>query len=282
MARLAPGSHRTQRAALRLVVHLLAPHLTLETFPWSQLRTQHLHAIRQQLISGGRAPATVNRILVAVRQVLRACWRLGYLDAETYTRTVDVPPVHGSRALAGRALEPAEIRALFASCREDPDPYRGARDAAVLALCYGAGLRRAEVVSLSMRDWRTDVVRVVGKGNRERWVPLPEGAIRTLRWWIHLRGPGAGPLILSLERAHRITPQALYMILRRRATWAGVASFSPHDLRRSYVSSLLDAGVDLSQTSQLAGHANVQTTLRYDRRPDARLADAVRRLRVPF
>lgn len=285
LARLAPSSRRTMRGALRWIAHELGEVTagTIELFPWSQLRHQHLQAIRQLLTDSGRAPATANRILAAVRGVLRECWRLGLIDGDTYQRAIDVPPVRGSRLPRGRALRMEEISALFTSCRRDPDPWRGARDAALLALLFGCGLRRAEAAALTIGDAQHAGVRVLGKGNKERLVPLPPGALRALRWWTEHRGSDPGPLLLPLDGpARHVTPQAIYMMLERRARWAGVRSFSPHDLRRSYISQLLDAVGDLNVVRRLAGHAQVQTTVGYDRREDQTLERAAAQLRVPF
>lgn len=285
LARLAPSSRRTMRSALAYIAHQLGGVTagTLELFPWSQLRHQHLQAIRQLLTDSGRAPATANRILAAVRGVLRECWRLGLIDGDTYQRAIDVPPVRGSRLPRGRALSAAEISALFLSCRRDPDAWRGARDAALLALLFGAGLRRAEAAAITIADLHRAGVRVLGKGNKERLVPLPPGSQRALRWWIQNRGSDPGPLLLPLEGpARQVTPQAIYMMLERRGRWAGVRKFSPHDLRRSYISQLLDAVGDLNVVRRLAGHAQVQTTAGYDRREEQTLERAASQLRVPF
>ena len=302
LAGLAPGSRRTMRSPLQWIARELSRgRQDLQTFAWWSLRYQHVQAIRQLLIDSERAPATVNRYLAAVRGVIQACWRLGLIDGETYHRAIDVAPAKGTRLPRGRALTVAEVAALFASCRRQGSAARSAydrlyaaRDVAILALMFGAGLRRAEVAALDVGDLFRGSVRVLGKGNRQRLVPLPRGAELALSWWIQSRPIGPGPLILPLDQAsphwqtsprvviRTLTPQAIYMILRRRAKLAGVRTFSPHDLRRSYVSSLLDAGADLSEVSRLAGHARLETTKRYDRREEQTLARAAAKLRVPF
>ena len=97
----------------------------------------------------------------------------------------------------------------------------------------------------------------------------------------------AGPLFLPIDKAgtiasRRLTDQAILDILQRRARAASVAPFSPHDLRRSFIGDLLDAGADIATVQHLAGHANVQTTARYDRRGEATKRQAAGLLHVPY
>ena len=143
-----------------------------EALPWHQLRYQHTPAIRQRLVETvsertGKplSPATVNRALAALRGVLREEWRLGFMSAEDLARATDLAPVRGSRPLRGRALEAHEVAALFAACIRDTNPA-GPRDAVVLALGIGAGLRRAEIAGLDLADVDLDreIVKVLGKG----------------------------------------------------------------------------------------------------------------------
>ena len=102
-----------------------------------------------------------------------------------------------------------------------------------------------------------------------------------------VRGREPGPLFCRISKGGNIavcgmTPGAVLLILRKRATQAGVADFSPHDVRRSFISELLDAGADIATVQQLAGHSNVQTTARYDRRGEVGKRKAAELLHVPF
>ncbi len=287
LAGLAPSGRVTVARRLVAVARLLG--IPPEQVPWGELRAQHLIIIRARLLDGGRlAPATVNLTLAALRGVARAAWRLGLLSAEELAQIRDVPPARGTRLPAGRAATGGELAALLAACARDSSPA-GVRDGALLALLYGAGLRRAELAALGRGDWLPDgaLLRVLGKGDKEREVPLPPGAVLALADWLALRGDGEGPLFCPINKGgrldgRRMTEQAVYGILQKRATEAGVDDLSPHDLRRTYVGDLLDRGADIATVQKLAGHADVSTTARYDRRGGAARRAAADLLHVPY
>lgn len=280
-------ARRAQRAALDTIAAILsggqADALTLD---WSKVRFQHAAAIRAKLAER-YAPATVNRHLSALRGTLEAAWKLGQIDAETYRQVADVKGLKAERLPTGRSLTPGEIAALFAACAHDATPA-GVRDAAILALLR-LGLRRQEVADLQMGnfDRAGETVKVTGKGDKQRLVPLGAGALDVLTDWLTLRGDRPGPLLCQVNKAGRIlaeglTPQAVYNALAKRAELAGVNNLSPHDWRRTFVGDLLDAGADLATVQQLAGHADPKTTARYDRRPDVAKRRAVDRLHIPW
>jgi site-specific recombinase XerD len=209
------------------------------------------------------------------------------MDAESYQRAADIKGVRGSTVLRGRALTRGELSALFAACRQDETPA-GRRDAAVLALLYGAGLRRAEVVALDLDAYTPAAGELVvrGKGNKERLIPITNGTADALDAWLQVRGAEPGPLVMPVNKGGRIlirrmTPQAVLVALQKRAGEAKIAHLSPHDLRRSFGTHLLDAGADVFSVQKLMGHANVQTTQRYDRRDERAKRQAVEMLHVP-
>lgn len=287
------------RATMRESLSLLAEILTGDPDPfscnWAGLRFQHVAVLRSQLIETvssktGRiyGAAYVNKMLCALRGTLSAAFDLGQISAEDYQHAIRIKSVKGDTLPAGRELSPGEIEALMRSCENYPTPA-GARDAALIAILYSAGLRRAEVVSLDLSDYDPSTGRLVvlGKRNKERTAYLINGGLLATGDWLAVRGAGSGPLFLPINKGGRIgtgrlTTQAVYNILEKRAEESGVSEFSPHDLRRTFVSDLLDAGADIATVSKMAGHASVTTTARYDRRPEQAKVKAAGRLHVPY
>ena len=270
------------RAAELLTGGLAASALVVN---WAEVRYQHVMALRSVLIDADAKPATINHVLAAVRGTLREAWRLGLIDAESLARVVDVGNVSASTLPAGRNVDVAEVRRLFETCGDKPG---GARDAAMLALLYGCGLRRSEAVALLLDDYDHGKVTVrSGKGRKERIVYCPAGGREAINAWIARRGLAPGALLNPVNKAGHIqyrlmTAQAVLLRLHYLADQAGVSRFSPHDLRRSFVGELLDAGADISSVQQLAGHANVATTQRYDRRPEEAKRRTAEMLHVPY
>jgi integrase len=299
LAGLAPGSRRAMAQALNQIARIASNgQAGAEDLPWPSLRYEHTRAIRaalQDLISPrtGRplGPATINKTLCALRGVLREAWRLGLMSAEDYHRATDLEPVRGTTVLRGRALESNEVAALFHVLQRDNSPA-AARDAAVLALGFaGGGLRRAELCRAELPrdlDQNTWVLTVVGKGNQVRQVPLKNGTVDAIRAWLAHRGDAPGPLLCPVLKGGRIqyrrlSEQAIYNICAKRAKEAGIATFTPHDMRRSYISSLLDRSVDISVVSKLCGHhSGPNITARYDRRGERAQHAAAETITVPY
>jgi integrase len=158
-------------------------------------------------------------------------------------------------------------------CLADSSPT-GARDAALVAILRGAGLRRAELANLDYHDFDPDTGAIKvrnGKGGVDGTVYLSGAAQRVVNNWLLIRGDAPGPLLSAISRGKRVlnrrlAPYSVLFILQKRSDSAGIASFSAHDFRRTYISDLLDAGVDLVTTQRLARHRDPATTSRYDRR----------------
>ena len=290
LAALSPGSRRTMRAALgRIAGYVSGGNADALTLPWYELRYQHTAVIRAALAER-YAPATANKMLSALRGVLKECWRLGYVSAEEYHRARDLDPVRGQTLPKGRSLSYGEMKNLFDACADDEKPARGARDAALLAVLYACGLRRSEAAALALSDYEpgSGELRVrSGKGNKARIVYAVGGSGDALADWISYRGEDEGPLLCPVLKSGRVVmrrmnPQTVYDILKRRGKELGAKGFSPHDFRRTFVGDLIDETGDLSTAQKLAGHASVDTTARYDRRGERAKKAAASHLRVPY
>lgn len=291
---LAVGSRRTMRGALETISQLVSNgRADALTLPWHELRYQYTSAIRSDL-SRRYSPATTNKMLSAMKGVLKECWRLNYISGEQYQRARDVSAVRGSTLPRGRALSSGELRSLFEACSLDEKPVRGTRDAALVAVLYAAGLRRAEAVGLDVADFDPETSRLTvrGKGGKERYTYAAGGAAQAMADWLWYRDTDTHdsaalfhPVLKSgrIVRERRMHEQSVYDILRRRAhEIASHRSFSPHDLRRTFVSDIIDARGDLSVAQQLAGHSSPATTARYDRRGEKAKQEAASSLHVPY
>ena len=286
LSSLAPGpSRETTASALRTAARLFG--CELDTMPWHEIGAREMHLLRG-LLAENYAPSSANRILSAVRQVLQQAWDMDQIDGEACRRACRVKPVKGSREPPGRALEEGECAALFRACADGT--VSGARDAAAFALMFGCGLRRHEASGLDCADIPADdrALRVIGKGNVERTVYPPAGARDAFACWLSVRGDEPGPFLTpvlkgGVVRIARLTPQALRLRLQARAGRAGLArGCTPHDLRRTFISQLLEAGGDIAMVQKLVGHASPRTTSRYDRRSERAKAKTAALLHVPF
>ncbi|MEP0855571.1 tyrosine-type recombinase/integrase [Trichocoleus sp. DQ-U1] len=286
---LADGSRPTMRQALDAIARLLTNNqCDAITLNWAALRYQNTAAIRTALMKR-YAPATANKMLCALRRVLKEALRLDLMDATDYAHAVDFPSVAVKKGLRGRALSQDEIAALFQVCVDDATPT-GARDAALIAILRGAGLRRAEAVNLDLKDFNASRGQLEvrdGKGGKDRTVYLSSVASALVEDWLVVRGLSPGPLLCPIRKGGRVerrrmTPQAVLLIVQKRANEALVAAFSPHDFRRTFCSDLLDAGTDIVTVQKLAGHASPVTTAKYDRRGEETKRKAVERLEIPY
>jgi integrase/recombinase XerD len=312
----AETGRRTQAQALRVIAQALGTDL--DRLNWGALRYQHTAAIRAK-IAQAYSPATANKILSALRQTLKQAWLLGQMAAEEYTSAIKLEPVTGETLPAGRELSTGEILALMTTCQKDKNQNAGTRDAAIIALLYAAGLRRDEVVKLHIENYDPETGKLIltGQRNKQRTAYITNGAAHALNDWLTMRGSKPGPLFVEVNKGGKVlverqsmtvkpfrkidgmevpnkkagqtvyrggalTSQAIYNMLFKRAQEAGIKNFSPHDLRRTFISHLLNAGADIGTVSKMAGHANIQTTARYDRRPEEVKRKAAVLLHVPY
>ena len=254
-----------------------------DEIPWHTLTPEHRDALRAHLVEryqekGRRGrkranPESVNNRLTAWRQVLKHAWDKGLMTSEDYQRAANVKIVKGKRQQKRKFIPKEHLAAVFRHCALDPNRAAGSRDAALLALLFGCGLRRAEAIEFDLADLdrRPDgwEIAIVGKRNKERTVGVPIGTAAFIRDWLVLRGDQPGPLFYPIRKNGVIVPQERPMtvvvgnrIVDRRFLAAAVPKFSPHDLR-STSTTILAGLLDLFQTMDWAGHDDANTTRGY-------------------
>jgi integrase/recombinase XerD len=231
-----------------------------------------------QLAESGLAPRSRARALVAMRGLFRHLVGERWLEGDP-TALIDAPRT--AKRLPG-VLGPEAVARLIA---QPPDNPRGRRDAAMIELAYASGLRVSELVGIELADVNLNAgfVRVTGKGNKTRLVPLHAVAIARLRHVIEerqVRDPSERAVFLT-ARGRPMTRQAFWKLLRGYGRRAGVrlptGDVSPHKLRHSFATHLVEGGADLRAVQAMLGHADISTTEVYTHVSRARVLEQARK-----
>ena len=226
-------------------------------------------------VQAGARPRSTARQLSSFRRFYRYQLREGHLR-EDPTAQIAMPKV--GRSLP-RSLTEEEVEALLAAPAVS-DPL-GHRDRTMLEVLYATGLRVSELVNLKLIQVNLNqgVLKIVGKGNRERMIPLGEEAVQWIQQF--LQGPRVEILLerqtdflFPTRRGDRMTRQAFWHIIKRNARKAGVSKdLSPHTLRHAFATHLLNHGADLRVVQMLLGHSDLSTTQIYTHVARERLKD---------
>ena len=221
----------------------------------------------------GLAPTSLRRRAASIRGFYKFAFGDDLIPVDVAAH-LDLPRMP---RLLPETLTVEEVERLLdaAGAEDDPDPVR-LRDRALVELLYAAGLRISEALGLDREDLSIDggFVRVIGKGDKERLVPIGDVALGVLGTWIegprstllalgHVEPARGGPLFLG-EHGRRLARQQGWAAVRRAAAGAGLADrVSPHTLRHSFATHLLEGGADLRIVQELLGHASISTTQLY-------------------
>lgn len=255
------------------------------TVPYELLRPDQIDhlSVRSFLAQQQRARmsrASVARRLSALRTFFRFLMREGALSANP-ARSVATP--RREKHLP-TVLQPPEVALLL----EQPDPGKplGLRDRAWLELLYAAGIRVSELVGIDLDDieLRSRLLKVHGKGSKERIVPFGRRAEEAVRAWLEARLEVVGdsfeeeqPLFVN-HRGTRISARSIRRLLEAYVRSAALrAGISPHTLRHSFATHLLNAGADLRSIQELLGHVSLSTTQKYTHLSDAHLIEVYRK-----
>lgn len=274
LSSLSPGSRKSVINALKQIGNYLCQGDCgdIREFPWHEMTFQYVSAVRSHLASTYK-PNVARKMMSHLGQTLKHCKRLGLMDANEYLKAIDLDPVRGESLPVGRYIRREEIQSLREVCQSDTSVF-GTRDLAMLWVLR-AGLRRSEVSKLALSDFNSAENSIHirhAKGNKERIVYLPEEAIASIERWVAIRGNHTGFLFHPISSGGRvlgdrqINDQTVRAMLLKRGKQAQLDQFSPHDFRRTAISDLLEAGVDIGTIQKISGHADTKTVLKYDRR----------------
>ncbi len=265
---VAPNTQVAYRRDLKLYLTYLGDHGIHDATKVGEADiADFLATLREREYAPGKrySSATVARVLAAVRGFHK------FLVREGVSRADPAEPVGAPRVPRSlpRALPLEEVERLLAAVPSD-----GAialRDTAILELLYAAGLRISELTSLDVDDLDLEdrSVRCIGKGSKERIVPLGRAAIDALHRYLtqsrpSMARPASGPAVFLNARGTRLTRQGCWKLLKKYAAAADLRRrISPHTLRHSFATHLLDGGADIRVVQELLGHASVSTTQVY-------------------
>ena len=249
-----------------------------------KVQNTHIRRWVAQMHGGGRSGRGIALILSGWRGFYAWLGREG-LVASNPVQDVRAPKA-GKPLPKALSVDDAVQLASFGS--DSNDPWLEARDAAMVELLYGGGLRVGELTGLDALagpqargwvDWQSGEAHVLGKGSKRRTVPVGAKAIEALQRWLAVRdaaGAHTGQMALFIGRnGTRLTAQSIWQRLKRRSLQAGLAApVHPHMLRHSFASHLLQTSSDLRAVQELLGHANITTTQVYTRLDFQHLAKA--------
>lgn len=296
---VAVGSRPAVRCVTRYLAGLLVgrEHVTWEeacALPWWEVTRPYCDRLRAIMVEQKLAPRSVNQRLSILRSILTAAWNAEQMPTDAYMRAKAVKGVDDDHRKIGRALAQDEIGTLLSTAVTRFPGREGVMYAAIIAVMYAGGLRRAEIAALTRRDVRrerdgTVALDTLGKRNKRRIVYLPAGATSRLDAWLDLRGDAPGPLFLQKAKLggrgvrydeRPFSPNGITAVITAIRAVAGVDYFTPHDFRRSYGTLHLDAGSDLPTVKEMMGHSSVATTASYDRRAERARKVAARNVDV--
>jgi integrase/recombinase XerC len=249
----------------------------------TRVQNSHIRRWVAQMHGAGRSGRGIALILSGWRGFYTWLGRQGLVESNP---VLDVRAPKAPKPLP-KALGVDDAVQLATFEDGDADPWLEARDAAMVELLYGCGLRVGELVGLDARasegargwvDLQAAEAHVLGKGSKRRTVPVGSKAVQALAHWLSVReqaGGAAQPALFLGRHGTRLTAQAIWQRLKRRSLLAGLATpVHPHMLRHSFASHVLQSSGDLRAVQELLGHANITTTQVYTRLDFQHLAKA--------
>ena len=262
----------------------LFAYLAIENINYLEVTLENLENFSAGLRDIGIHPRSQARILSGIRAFYHFLVLDNYIQQDL-TELLESPQIGHHLP---EVLTVEEIDRLIAAI--DRSTNEGQRNCAILETLYSCGLRVSELCNLKLSNLylEDNFIKVEGKGNKQRKVFLPPTMLDPFKRWMNIRGFDEGAIFPAIYKGNgeheffkirNMLPSSINRIVQRRARQANIPEISPHDLRRTFATHMLEAGIDLFVLQQSMGHANLATTTRYDRRGDKAKEKAARALR---
>ena len=240
----------------------LVRYLAAEQVHVTEVKLEQLEHFAASISDLGIGPRSLARILSGVRQFYRFLVLDGYMEDDP-TELLESPkqPNH-----LPEVLSTAEVDLLEQAI--DLSKWEGHRNRAIIEVLFSCGLRVSELINLRLSNLYVDeqFIRVMGKGSKERLVPISPRALEELNYWFSMRNemsikPGEEDYVFLNRRGHHLTRTMILIMIKRYAVEAGIKkTISPHTLRHSFATSLLEGGADLRAIQAMLGHESIGTT----------------------
>jgi integrase/recombinase XerD len=284
---LAPTGRKAVISLIRSVKNTLLLNGKLAVLPLHKLSFEQLSTLKQSLILNNKSARTIQLTFQVIKAIAKTAFLMNLIEQHELEKFNVLKLPHIEPSLKGKSLTAAQLKSILKQPYTSPSIIN-TRDIALMALMAGAGLRRTEVSALKLSDFSMiDQLVVIhkGKGNRTRTQYLPVWVLEYLSSWLTVRGKNDGPLFCvvlngKVIQGRGVSPETVYSVVTARTNHVLGEKFTPHDMRRTYISSLLANGVDISTVSKLAGHKSIITTQLYDKRGADSLKRAVNTLSV--
>lgn len=278
------NSKNSTKTTLRVIDYLCHQYnqTNHKSMNWSKFNYAEILKLRKNFIEKNLKTTSINSYISTIKSVSRESWRLNIINTDTYMRIKDIQGIKGNSEMTGRALSPLELNKAVNCSTND---IKSIRDSAIIAVGYGAGLRSFEIAQIEIKDILGNTITIIGKGRIIRNVYLPKFSLKALKNWLHIRGSKKGAVFSALTKSHTLLEKGISVrtigdIIDKRCENVGIKRFTPHDLRRSFATNLLNSGVDVFIVQKLMRHANINTTRIYDMRGEDAKIQAIKML--PF
>lgn len=261
---------------------------SLESIEWSKFSRATVVTLLNQPKLKSRKASSQNLTLNVIKRLCEEAWHAQLISDKQYSAIAHIPRFRGEYKYFPTCLTNNEMKKILNVCSAE-NTVKGIRDAAIIAIGLGCGLRRTEIAELEISniDHDNQLLRVCGKGNKERIVGLNCTVLDYLDHWLKFRGTSGSAYCFTpigkkskILTSRHLNDETIYLIVHSRSLKAIGRAVSTHDLRRAYASHMLDKHVDLNTLRLLLGHSDIRTTQIYDRRDELARIISARKISV--